>query len=185
MIYELFDHVSFNGFTQLKFNFTKYSAEVTSLGICLYDTPQLISCALNCYSIRALDTSPIIIDGAKLLSYRSSDLKYVGFVQETSGDDSVRSSFDSIEVVAGQTRDAYENGQCTDPNARDVYGPTKFIGEEEIKCACTDGYFSTNGGKLLRNEDKCISCIDQVCDSPLPQTINCAGVSNLQKFKTN
>jgi len=183
-IYELSTQIPFNRFTQLMFSFT-YSPEATGLSLCLYDSPHLTNCPLSCYDIGSSDTSPITIDAAKLISYRSSDLRYIGFVQETSGGNDVTSSFDGIQVIAGPTRDAYENGQCTDPNARDTYGPVKVIDGEEIKCACTDGYFSTNGGKLLKKQDACISCIDQLCDSPF--TISngiCAGVSICRQFET-
>ncbi len=175
-IYKLSTFISFNRFIEMTFSFS-LAPDATNLKLCLYNSPELVGCQSSCYNIESSDTSPITIDAASLLSYRSTDMKYIGFSQETAGGNEVTSSISDLKLIEGPTSNAYENGKCNDPNARDIHGPVKVIDGEEIKCVCTDGYISTNGGKLLRNQDACISCISQQCVSPDSNDV-CASVSS-------
>lgn len=165
-IFELTTPIPFDRFTLLTFTYTT-SQDATGLSICVYDSSLAMSCPLNCHSVENRSSSTLTIDAAKLLSYREANVRYFGFVQATDGGNEVRSSFNNIKVESGPTKSAYENGQCTDPNARDIGGPAQIIAGDEVKCICTQGYFSSNGGRLLRDQDACIPCLSQQCESPL------------------
>lgn len=85
---------------------------------------------------------------------------YIGFVQESDNTEVV-SSFSNLQVLEGTKQNAFENGKCTDLNARNIGGPPEVIDGILVKCICTDGFFSSNGeNKKLRNQDACVACIE-------------------------
>lgn len=158
--YEVSGSISIDRFTMVEIDILKSSEDsstVPQLSICLYDNLAPLDCPESCREI-------VITDGKiqfpidELIAYRDGQLKSAAFRQQ--GAAGAKVTVKNIKILAKQPETA--SIQDCGENALAV---TVRIGENnEPRCKCSDGFMSTDimtKNKLLREQDKCVSCIGQ------------------------
>jgi hypothetical protein len=144
--------IRMNKFTKIRFVSNKRSS-TDLLKLCMYDSSSDFECAKYCHSITEQGLQINEFFASELFASRKVTVSHIGFEQTcTSCIQHERSSISNLNILEGTVTNSYSNGKCTDANAVAV------AKNNELVCKCSDGYISSNGGKILGNEDSCIEC---------------------------
>ena len=128
------------------------AAPITS--ICLFETLDFDYTPKQCAQLLSA-SGQIDINVGSLLNNRKAKIVFIAFIQAGATSLEYGTSITDIVFVHGESIDIVnEKGQCTDPNSS-----TTTIQDGNTTCICNVGYVSSNGGKVQRELDSCISCV--------------------------
>ena len=147
---ELSDQVTVNKFTRLQYT-VAVTESVERSGLCLFeDLPGEDKVDFSqCHEVNLSEDVDVPI--GELLNGRQVLIHYIAFIQE--GLAEANSIISEINIKQDENTDIYDENGCKDVNAI-----TSGSGNSTV-CTCTDGYISSNGGKIQGEFDSCVKCV--------------------------
>lgn len=165
MIYKIDYPISVHKFTRLTFSlYTIQKPE--NLFICLYenadevDEEDFVGAEYRCVDIDITNLDNIGESVGVLFDYRMTEINFIGVHQVNKENERFGEIMLSNFTIEHGHKESVVNsdGICKDPHAFNP-GKNEEGALENMRCACSDRYVASNGGKILGEYDSCVPCL--------------------------
>lgn len=157
-IYQMRSPIDVNKFTQISFDLDESEGPRGTVTMCLYEDLHL-DAALECSSrCLKLEYGTNLFNLGQIFHDRQTSVQYIRIKQAGVIDTARATPISTLSDILFSTYAeaiVNEKGICVDTNALTVQST------QGVLCTCPDGFVSSNGGKLQRASDTCVSCMFQ------------------------